>query len=87
VGIRGDYYNADSKSYADTYSTMIHPFAYTASNAYIWQVTPYVTLWQSEYVRFLAEYSYTDGHRIQEPGHTVGLQAVVAAGPHKHERY
>jgi hypothetical protein len=87
LGIRGDYYNADSKAYADTYPGTINPFAYTASNAYVWQVSPYVTVWQSEYVRFHVEYSYTDGHTIQEPGHTVGLQAVFAAGPHKHERY
>ena len=87
LGIRGDYYNADSKAYADTYPETINPFAYTASDAYVWQISPYVTIWQSEYVRFHIEYNYTDGHTIQEPGHTVGLQMVFAAGPHKHERY
>jgi len=87
LGIRGDYYDADSKSYADTYSDMIQPFAYTASEAYVWQISPYTTIWQSEFVRFHVEYNYTDGHAIQEPGHTVALQAVVAVGPHKHERY
>ena len=88
LGIRGDYYNADSKSYAGGInSETINPFAYTASDAFVYQVSPYVTIWQSEYVRFHVEYNYTDGHTIQEPGHTVGLQAVFAAGPHKHERY
>ncbi len=87
LGIRGDYYNADSKAYADNYSTTIHPFAYTASDAFIWQISPYTTIWQSEFVRFHVEYNYTDGHAIQEPGHTLGLQMVFAAGPHKHERY
>jgi len=87
LGIRGDYYNADSKAYADMYSDTINPFAYTASDAFVWQISPYVTIWQSEFVRFHVEYSYTDGHTIQEPGHTVGLQMVFAAGPHKHERY
>ncbi|KPK37583.1 MAG: hypothetical protein AMJ65_14245 [Phycisphaerae bacterium SG8_4] len=87
VGIRGDYYRADSKPYADAFPTTINPFAYTDSDAFVWQVSPYVTLWQSEYVRFHVEYNYTDGHTIQEPGHTIGLQAVFAAGPHKHERY
>jgi len=87
LGIRGDYYNADSKAYADTYSDTINPFAYTAGDAFVWQISPYVTIWQSEFVRFHVEYSYTDGHTIQEPGHTVGLQMVFAAGPHKHERY
>jgi hypothetical protein len=87
VGIRGDYYRADSKAYADAYPNTINPFAYTASDAFVYQISPYVTIWQSEFVRFLVEYNYTDGHAIQEPGHTVGLQAVFAAGPHKHERY
>ena len=87
LGIRGDYYKADSKAYANAYADTIQPFAYTASDAFVWQVSPYVTIWQSEYVRFHVEYNYTDGHTIQEPGHTVGLQAVFAAGPHKHERY
>jgi len=87
LGIRGDYYNADSKAYADMYSDTINPFAYTASDAFVWQISPYVTIWQSEFVRFHVEYNYTDGHTIQEPGHTVGLQMVFAAGPHKHERY
>ena len=87
LGIRGDYYNADSKAYADAYPETINPFAYTASDAYVWQISPYVTIWQSEFVRFHVEYNYTDGHTIQEPGHTVGLQMVFAAGPHKHERY
>jgi hypothetical protein len=86
-GLRADYYEADSKPYADAYPNLIQPFAYTATDAYVYQLSPYVTLWQSEYVRFHAEYSYTDGHIIQEPGHTVGLQMVFAAGPHKHERY
>jgi len=87
LGIRGDYYNADSRAYADAYPDTINPFAYTASDAFIYQISPYVTIWQSEYVRFHVEYNYTDGHTIREPGHTVGIQAVFAAGPHKHERY
>ncbi len=87
LGIRGDYYNADSRAYADAYPDTINPFAYTASDAFVYQISPYVTIWQSEYVRFHVEYSYTDGHTIQVPGHTVGIQAVFAAGPHKHERY
>ena len=87
LGIRGDYYKADSKTYADAYPDTINPFAFTAGDAFVYQISPYVTIWQSEYVRFHVEYNYTDGHTIQEPGHTVGLQAVFAAGPHKHERY
>jgi hypothetical protein len=87
LGIRGDYYNADSRAYAAAYPGTINPFAYTASDAFVYQISPYVTIWQSEFVRFHLEYNYTDGHTIQEPGHTVGIQAVFAAGPHKHERY
>jgi len=57
LGIRGDYYNADSKAYADAYPETINPFAYTASDAYVWQISPYVTIWQSEFVRFHVELS------------------------------
>ncbi len=51
-----------------------------------WQVLPYVTWWQSPWVRFRLQYVY---HQPLEgdPDHRVLLQSTFAAGPHKHERY
>lgn len=51
-----------------------------------WQASPYITWWQSEFVRLRVEYN-----AIQMEGapleHRVLLQIGCAAGPHKHERY
>ncbi len=51
-----------------------------------WQVLPYVTWWQSPWVRFRLEYIY---HQplVGVPDQRVMLQTTFAAGPHKHERY
>jgi len=51
---------------------------------------PYVTWWQSPWVRVRLHYAYT--YNIDRPGlprsdHRVVLQATFAAGPHKHDRY
>jgi hypothetical protein len=59
----------------------------TSDNPYILQVGPYITWWQSPFVKFLIEYDYGNGKRIDSPEHIVWLQCIFAAGPHKHERY
>ncbi len=87
VGIRGDYYKADSKPYANTPNASLAPLAYTSKRAYRWQVVPYLTWWQSEFVKFRGEYNFADGRGMDPKAHTVWLQAIFAAGPHKHERY
>ncbi len=47
---------------------------------------PYVTWWQSPWVRFRLEY---DVHAADAGpvDHRVILHLVAAVGPHKHERY
>ncbi|MFC1793643.1 hypothetical protein ACFL3Q_08670 [Planctomycetota bacterium] len=87
VGIRYDYYEPDSKGYAATPGAPLMPLAYTAKDAYRWQICPYVTWWQSEWVKFRFEYDYADGRGMERPEHVVWFQAIFAAGPHKHERY
>lgn len=55
-------------------------------NQVLWQVVPYVTFWQSEfvYIRFQGQH----GHLESGPNQTrVSLQVNWAAGPHKHEKY
>ncbi len=51
-----------------------------------WQLAPYVTWWQSPWVRCRLEYNYHQAVH-GDPDHRVLLQLTFAAGPHKHERY
>ena len=88
VGIRGDFYVPDTKSYANlSESLCLSPLAVTGDNPYLWQISPYITWWQSPFVKFRAEYDYSNGKRIENPEHVIWLQCVFSAGPHKHERY
>lgn len=87
IGIRGDYYRADSKPYAAVANASLAPMAYTSNAPYRWQVVPYLTWWQSEFVKFRAEYDYANGKGMEPEAHSVWLQAIFAAGPHKHDRY
>jgi len=91
IGIRGDYYEPDTKDYAnitdDEGISLINPLAYTSANAHRWQICPYVTWWQSEWVKFRFEYDYAFGHGMEKPEHVLWFQALFSAGPHKHERY
>ena len=86
IGIRGDFYVPDTKGYAD-FSGSLSPLAVTSDSPYIRQVGPYITWWQSPFVKFRLEYDYSDSKGIDNPEHVVWLQCVFAAGPHKHERY
>ena len=87
VGMRYDYFEPDGKGYAATAGAPLMPLAYTANDAYRWQLCPYLTWWQSEWVKFRMEYDYADGRGMEKPEHVVLFQAIFAAGPHKHERY
>jgi len=87
LGIRGDYFVPDTKSYADGESVQLSPLAVTASGADRWQVGPYVTWNQSPFVHFRAEYNHQDGSGTGPEENTFWLQCIFAAGPHKHERY
>ena len=88
IGIRGDFYVPDTKSYANLTSPLsLSPLAVTSDNPYLWQVSPYITWWQSPFVKFRAEYDYSNGKGIENPEHVIWLQVIFSAGPHKHERY
>jgi hypothetical protein len=88
IGIRGDFYVPDTKDYANlSESLSLSPLAVTRDNPYLWQVGPYITWWQSPFVKFRAEYDYSMGKGIENPEHIIWLQCVFSAGPHKHERY
>jgi len=88
IGIRGDFYVPDTKSYANLSSPLsLSPLAVTSDNPYLWQISPYITWWQSPFVKFRTEYDYSNGKGIENPEHVIWLQLIFSAGPHKHERY
>jgi hypothetical protein len=88
IGIRGDFYVPDTKSYANLSDSLsLSPLSVTGDNPYLWKICPYLTWWQSPFVKFRVEYDYSNGKGIESPEHVIWLQAVFAAGPHKHERY
>jgi hypothetical protein len=87
IGMRYDYYEPDNKGYAATAGASLMPLAYASKDPYRWQIGPYLTWWQSEWVKFRCEYNFADGHGMERPEHVVWFQAIFAAGPHKHDRY
>lgn len=50
-------------------------------------LAPYLTWWQSEYVRIRAEYGYLEDELSGDEENRFTLQLTWAAGPHKHETY
>jgi hypothetical protein len=65
------------------------------SDEVAWDVVPYLTVWQSEFVYLRLEYrhgreipySSPDGILARRTDNRVLLQIDFAAGPHKHEKY
>lgn len=71
IGMRGD---------------LVQRFVEENSKLLVYQVVPYLTIWQSPWVRIRFEYNYLDGKGIQGT-HRAIAQVIFAAGPHKHDRY
>jgi len=63
------------------------PLESDQGDAHIWGVVPYLTWWQSEWVRARLQYAWTRSDLWEEDDHRLLLQVTFAAGPHKHERY
>jgi len=87
VGVRCDYYEPDRKRYAGLPQISLAPLAVTSGGAYRWQVGPYVTWFQSPFVKFRLEYNHGDGAGVEKAEDVVYFQMIFSAGPHKHERY
>jgi len=51
-----------------------------------WGLTPYLTFWQSEFVRLRGEFTY-ERDTVYGTDRRFDLQITFAAGPHKHESY
>lgn len=54
---------------------------------WFWQVSPYITIWQSHFAFFRLQYNATWESGRRDPIHSAMFQTVFAAGPHKHEKY
>ena len=87
AGIRADYYEPDVKAYADIPGLSLAPLAVTESGAHQWLVAPYVTWWQSPWVRWRLEWDHQISNHMGPDEDLISLQCTYAAGPHKHERY
>jgi hypothetical protein len=87
VGARFDYYRPDVETFAAGPGVSLSPLAVTKDGAYRWQASPYITWWQSPFVKFRLEYDHEDGKGMGEREDRFIVQCVFAAGPHKHDRY
>ena len=63
------------------------PFRQNNNDIYIYQLVPYVTWWQSHWVKMRLQYNFVDGKNITERDNILRLQLVWSIGPHKHDRY
>ena len=72
LGLRGDW---------------TQPFALDNSGKYLAQIVPYLTWWQSHWVRLRLEWQHRTGNVLARAQNRIWLQITWAAGPHKHERY
>ena len=63
------------------------PFETDNSSKYTYQIVPYITWWQSHWVKLRLQYNYANGNTMPEEMSTLRFQIVWAVGPHKHDRY
>jgi len=88
VGARFDYFAPEVRDYASLNEDLsLAPRVVTAENAYRQGIGAWLTWWQSPFVKFRTGYSYENGAGTGPDVHSVTLQMVFAAGPHKHDRY
>lgn len=65
----------------------LQPPEYPNQSRYIWQVVPYVTFWQSEFVFMRFQWNHQWGSALESSQNQFMLQMDWALGPHKHEKY
>ena len=63
------------------------PFIEDNDGHYLYQFVPYITYWQSHWVKLRMEYNHLYNEMIDETDKQIRLQIVWAVGPHKHDRY
>ncbi len=80
-------YRFNERLYAGVRLDYTQPFTEDNNGKNIHQIVPYVTWWQSHWVRFRLQWNYLNGNAAEKSNSVVRLQLTWAAGPHKHERY
>ncbi len=80
-------YRMNERWYAGLRVDYTQPFIAKNSGKNIYQIVPYLTWWQSHWVRFRLQYNYKNGNMLDKADSIVRLQLTWAAGPHKHDRY
>ncbi len=80
-------YKLDLQWQVGTRFDYTQPFETNNRSKYTWQIVPYITWWQSNWVKLRLQYNYLNSTEIQTAQNTIRLQIVFAAGPHKHDRY
>ena len=63
------------------------PFETDNADKHSYQIVPYITWWQSHWVRLRLQYNYLAGTEMTDALNILRLQLTWAIGPHKHERY
>jgi hypothetical protein len=72
IGVRGD---------------IAQPPTARNNDQYLWQLVPYLTFWQSEFVYLRLQFSHLQGHNLETEDNRLTFQIDWSLGPHKHERY
>jgi hypothetical protein len=80
-------YKFDRNWHAGIRYDFTQPFEAENDDKHIYQIVPYITWWQSEWVRLRLQYNYLKGDNVDVEDQTMRLQITWAMGPHKHERY
>ena len=80
-------YRMNERWYAGLRLDYTQPFMTGNKDKHIFQIVPYVTWWQSHWVRFRLQYNYKNDNLSNKADSMLRLQLTWAAGPHKHERY
>ncbi len=66
---------------------VVQPVRIDNSGQYQWQVVPYLTYRQSEFVYLRLEWSHLESHGFAGNDNRLLLQVDWSLGPHKHEKY
>lgn len=80
-------YRFNERWYAGFRFDYTQPFAVNNGDKSIYQAVPYITWWQSHWVRLRLQYNFLFGNGVEQKDKVLRLQITWAAGPHKHERY
>jgi hypothetical protein len=80
-------YKFDRRWHAGLRFDYTQPFEFGNSDLYNYQIVPYITWWQSPWVKLRLQYNYLNGKNFDKDYHTLRFQIVWAVGPHKHDRY